>query len=196
MRRQRAGRRRGRALLVALAAVAVLVVVLVLLLPDAARRPGQPAGDPVSPAPGPVPAPTASDRPEPAPVAQRGLGERIVRAAGRWVSGDLVAVAVPDGDAAVAAYEGTFSDGARTVTLRARELDSPESAAAAAATAPEGSAPEDRTEAGAVGEPAVGAYELFERDGAAVLRWTHGPFVLELRGPPGAVRELYLAYPL
>jgi hypothetical protein len=196
---------------VAAAVLGLVLVVAVVVL----TRAGDPADAPTTT----PPAPSATVRPaepsSPSPGAptegaagadppldpDRPLGDLLVPAAGSYVSADLGPVdgAGTDGagiDGAVAAFGGTFSNGRDVVTLRAVEHRSPDAAAAAGAAPPTGFSEADVVERGEVGNPVVGAYAYYERAEAAAVRWNNGRFVLDLSGPPAAVRELYLAYPL
>jgi hypothetical protein len=198
---------RSRVLLALVALVLAAAVVLgVVLLSERNRVPvAEPTPSPSVTAehddgdggaqPGPeVPDDGAGGPPELAP---RALGDLLVAAAGPFVSGDLGAAPPPLDEGVVAAYGGTFTNGRDVVTLRALELGSPEAAtAAAAAPAPVGFGAEDARDAGDVGDPVVGTYVTYQRDAAGAIRWTNGPYLLELEGPWDQVRELYLAYPL
>lgn len=213
----RRGRRRAVPGAVVLAVVALVVVatsaVLVSVLlgigdvegfGEVEGSPGVDDGGPPAPTPTASPGPTPRGSPgaplEPTDAGGleevgRPLSEVLVRAAGRFVSGDLGPREGPP-IGALGEYGGAFSNGRDVVALRAWEWPSPAAAAGALDAPPAGFEGSDLRDSGAVGEPAVGEYRSYERDGRAALRWTNGALLLELTGAAEPVRELYLAYPV
>jgi hypothetical protein len=190
--------------LLALAALALVAILGVVLLSARDRS----ADVAPSPAPSVTQTPRGGSDVEPGTgdldgagalpdPADRGLGNLLVPAAGPFVSADLRATDNPPVAGVVVAFSGTFTNGRDIVALQALELDSPAAAAAAAAAAaPDGFTTQDARDAGDVGDPAVGTYVAYVRDSVGAIRWTNGPYLLELTGPWQQVRELYLAYPL
>lgn len=199
------GRRRAvpAAVVPALLAMALLVLAVVVLTvvrgarDDGGAGPATPTATPTAAqqaAASPTPSPEPTDGAA-APVSSRPLGEVLVTAAGRFVSGDLGPRHGPP-TGALGEHGGSFSNGRDTVVLRAWEWPSPEAADGPLGSPPAGFDGADLLETGQVGEPTVGAYRYYERDGRAALRWTNGHLLLELTGRPEPVRALYLAYPV
>ncbi|WP_136518387.1 MULTISPECIES: hypothetical protein [Cellulomonas] len=202
-------RRRPRWLLPVAVGVAVLVVAGVvtgvLLSRDGERTPAATASTVLLPSPTPTVAPS----PRAATTAfASALPASVLQYALATSEEDAEAV----GAGALEAWTETYTDGGDgTLTVRAAQFETPEEAAAYAASlvgalptaAPSPSATsQDGPALPATGEvqadgAAVGSYTIADAgDGTGVAVWQNGTAVLRLTAPVGDVADAYAAFPL